>query len=70
MVAWAFGPTEGEVAPEVVRLTRQRTHAQAGVAWIRDEQEIYPKAIRRVYRDPQPTGKRERPPWCFGRMSA
>ena len=62
VVAWAFGPTEDEVAPEVVRLTRQRTQAQAGVAWVSDGREAYRKAIRRVYRDPQPTGQRGRPP--------
>jgi len=62
VVAWAFGPTEDEVAPEVVRLTRQRTHAQVGVPWVSDGRKVYHKAIRRVYRDPQPTGKRGRPP--------
>lgn len=49
--------------PEVVRRTRQRTHAQAGVPWISDGREAYHKAIRRIYRDPQRTGKRGRPRW-------
>lgn len=62
MVAWAFGPTEDQVAPDVVRLTRQRTRDQAGVAWFSDGRACYFKAIRRVYRDPRPTGRRGRPP--------
>jgi len=61
VVAWAFGPSEDEVVPEVVRRTRQRTHAQAGVPWISDGRGAYLKAIRRIYRDPQRTGKRGRP---------
>ena len=51
VVAWAFGPTEDELAPEVVRLTRQRTHAQAGASWVSDGRKAYEKAIRRAYRD-------------------
>ena len=62
VVAWAFGPTEDELAPEVVRLSRQHTHAQAGASWVSDGRKAYEKAIRRVYRDPQRTGKRGRPP--------
>jgi IS1 family transposase len=62
VVAWAFGAKEEEVAPEVVRLTRRRTHAQAGVAWVSDGRKVYAKAVHRVYRDPQRTSKRGRPP--------
>jgi IS1 family transposase len=62
VVAWAFGATEDEVAPEVVRLTRRRTQAQAGVAWVSDGRRVYARTIRRVYRDPQRTGQRGRPP--------
>ncbi len=62
VVAWAFGATEDELAPEVVRLTRQRTRAQAGVPWVSDGRKVYRRVICQVYRDPQPTGKRGRPP--------
>ncbi len=61
-VAWAFGPTEEAVVPTVVRLTRQRTHGQTGVPWIRDGRKAYEKAIRRVDRDPQRSSQRGRPP--------
>ena len=62
VVAWAFAPSEDEAAPEVVRQTRQRTHQQAGVAWISDGRAVYRREIRRTYRDPQRTGRRGRPP--------
>lgn len=62
VVTGAFGPTENEVVPGVLRLPRQRTRGQAGVCWVRDGRKAYEKAIRRVYRDPQRTGKRGRPP--------
>jgi hypothetical protein len=32
------------------------------VIWIRDGRPVYRRAVRRVYRDAQPTGKRGRPP--------
>ena len=60
-VAWAFAPSEDEAAPEVVRLTRERTAARAGCRWISDGRRIYRRAIGRIYRDPQHTGKRGRP---------
>ena len=62
VVAWAFAPTEDQAAPEVVRWTRRRTHARAGVPWVSDGRQAYRKAMGRVYRDPRPTGKRGRPP--------
>jgi len=45
----------------MVRLTRQRT-AQAGASWVSDGRRVYATAIRRVYWDPQRTGRRGRPP--------
>lgn len=44
-----------------MRLTRERTAARAGCRWISDGRRIYQRAIRRIYRDPQHTGKRGRP---------
>lgn len=60
-MAWAFAPSEDEAAPEVVRLTRERTAARAGCRWISDGRRIYHRAIRRIYRDAEHTGKRGRP---------
>lgn len=60
-MAWAFASGEDEAAPEVVRLTRERTAARAGRRWISDGRRIYQRVIRRLYRDPLHTGKRGRP---------
>lgn len=62
VVAWSSGSSEEEAAPEVIRLTRWRTRGQAGVIWVSDGRAIYRREVRRVYRDPQRTGKRGRPP--------
>jgi hypothetical protein len=61
-VAWGFGSSEEEVAPKGVAQTRQRTSGRRGVIWIRDGRPVYRRAVRQVYRDAQPTGKRGRPP--------
>jgi hypothetical protein len=61
-VAWGFGSSEDEVAPKGVAQTRQRTSGGRGVIWIRDGRPVDRRAVRRVYRDAQPTGKRGRPP--------
>lgn len=62
VVAWSFGPSEDAAIPEAVSLTRQRTAGQGGVPWVSDGRNTYRSEIRRVYRDPQRTGKRGRPP--------
>ena len=62
MVTWGFGSSEDEVAPKVVAQTRQRTSGGRGVTWISDGRPVYRRAVRQVYRDAQPTGKRRRPP--------
>lgn len=62
VVAWAFAPTEEQAAPTVVRLTRERTRQQAGIPWISDGKRAYAKQVRKVYRDPERTGKIGRPP--------
>jgi hypothetical protein len=62
VVAWGFGSSEDEVAPKVVAQTRQRTSGRRGVIWISDGRPVYRRAVRQVYRDAQPTGKRGRPP--------
>jgi hypothetical protein len=62
VVAWGFGSSEEEVAPRVVAQTRPRTSGGRGVIWIRDGRPVYRRAVRQVYRDAQPTGKRGRPP--------
>jgi hypothetical protein len=61
-VTWGFGSSEDEVAPKVVAQTRQRTSGGRGVIWISDGRLVYRRAVRQVYRDAQPTGKRGRPP--------
>lgn len=60
-MAWAFASSEDAAAPEVVRLTRERTAARAGRSWISDGRRVYWQAIRRIYRDPLHTGRRGRP---------
>jgi hypothetical protein len=62
VVTWGFGSSEDEVAPKVVAQTRQRTSGGRGVIWISDGRPVYRRAVRQVYRDAQPTGKRGRPP--------
>ncbi len=62
VVAWSFGPSEDEAAPLAVQLTRQRTAGNGGVPWISDGRRVYRSEVVRVYRDPQRTGKRGRPP--------
>jgi len=62
VVAWGFGSCEEDVAPNVVELTRRRTHNRAGVPWVSDGKAVYRKYVRKVYRDPHRTGKRGRPP--------
>ena len=62
VIAWAAASTEEEAAPPVVRMTRKRTYAQIGCAWISDGNPVYAEQIKKVYRDPQPTGKPGRPP--------
>ena len=62
VVAWSFGASEDEAAPEAVRQTRQRTHQHKGVPWISDGRAVYRQEVRRTYRDPQRTGRPGRPP--------
>ena len=62
VVAWSFAGSEEEAAPEVIRLTRRRTYQQAGIVWVSDGRAVYGREVRRIYRDPQRTGKRGRPP--------
>jgi hypothetical protein len=61
VVAWAFAASEDEAAPKVVTQTRSRTHGRQGVPWIGDGRAVYRREVRRVYRDPQRTGKPGRP---------
>jgi IS1 family transposase len=61
VIAWAFGPAEDAAAPALVALTRRRTQGQRGVPWVSDGRRVYRREIRRVYRDPQRTGRRGRP---------
>jgi hypothetical protein len=61
IVAWAFGPSEDALAPKLIERTRRRTEGGRGVQWISDGKAIYRSEVRRVYRDPKPTGKRGRP---------
>jgi hypothetical protein len=61
-VTWGFGSSEDEVAPKGVAQTRQRTQGQRGVVGIRDGRPVDRRAVGRIYRDAQPTGKRGRPP--------
>ncbi len=61
VLAWNFGDSEAQAAPEVVRQTRERTAGRRGCRWISDGHAAYPKAIRRVYRDPLRTGRVGRP---------
>jgi hypothetical protein len=42
--------------------TRPRTQGQRGVVGIRDGRPVYRRAVGRIDRDAQPTGKRGRPP--------
>jgi hypothetical protein len=62
VIAWAFAATEEAAAPSVIARTRQRTTAQVGSAWVSDGNAVYAEQIRKVYRDPKPTGKPGRPP--------
>lgn len=62
IVAWGFGPDEDRVAPQVVHQTRERTAGRGGVPWVSDGRAVYRAAVRQVYRDPQRTGRRGRPP--------
>ena len=62
VIAWAAAPTEEEAAPVVVETTRKRTKGEVGVAFISDGNSVYAQQIKKVYRDPHPTGRRGRPP--------
>lgn len=61
VLAWSFGACEAQAVPAVVRQTRERTVGRRGCRWISDGHPAYPKAIRRVYRDPVRTGRVGRP---------
>jgi hypothetical protein len=61
VVAWNASSSEARAAPEVIRQTRARTAEGAGCVWISDGHKIYPKSIRRVYRDPLRSGRVGRP---------
>jgi hypothetical protein len=61
-VAWGFGSSEEEVAPKGVAHTRPRTQGQRGVVGIRAGRPGYRRAVGRLDRDAQQTGKRGRPP--------
>jgi len=61
VIAWKAAASEAQAAPEVIRQTRARTAGRAGCVWISDGHTIYPKTIRRVYRDPVRTGRVGRP---------
>jgi hypothetical protein len=61
VAAWAFGPTEDALVPELVETTRRRTEGGAGAQWISDGKPVYRREVRRVYRDPRRTGRRGRP---------
>jgi hypothetical protein len=62
VIAWSAASTEEEAAPGVIQATRQRTKGQVGSAFVSDGNPIYAEQIRKVYRDPQRTGKPGRPP--------
>jgi len=62
VLAFAGAPTEEEAAPQVIAATRKRTKGQIGCAFVSDGNSVYDKQIKKVYRDPHPTGKRGRPP--------
>ncbi len=61
VVAWNFGGSEEQAAPEVVRQTRERTAGRAGIVWVSDGSGSYEKWVRRVYRDRVHTGGPGRP---------
>lgn len=61
MVAWGFGRSEEEAAPEVVEQTRARTAGRRGIVWVSDGSGSYEKWVKRVYRDPVRTGRAGRP---------
>jgi IS1 family transposase len=56
VVAWAFGPRTAALAEQVVRLTRARTAAAAGIPWISDGWGPYAATITDVYTDAIPAG--------------
>jgi len=60
-IAWNGSGSEAQAAPRVIEQTRARTRQQAGCVWISDGHAIYPKTIRRVYRNPLRTGRVGRP---------
>jgi hypothetical protein len=62
VIAWTAASTEEEAAPTVILRTRQCTQGQIGCAWISDGNAVYAEQIKKVYRDPQPTGQPGRPP--------
>lgn len=62
MVACCFADSEDQAAPQVIEQTRRRTRGQQGVPWVSDGRKVYRREVRRVYRDPMPTGRRGRPP--------
>jgi hypothetical protein len=62
VIAWASGPSEERAAPAVVATTRHRTAGERGVPWVSDGRRVYRRLLARVYRDPQRTGRRGRPP--------
>jgi hypothetical protein len=61
VIAWAAAPSEEAAAPVVIARTRNRTHAQMGCAWVSDGNPVYAEQIKKLYRDPKPTGKPGRP---------
>jgi hypothetical protein len=62
VIAWAAAPTEEEAAPQVLATPRQRTAGQVGCAWVSDGNAVCAEPIKKVYRDPQKTGRPGRPP--------
>ena len=61
VVAWTFASSEEEAAKEVVRKVRERTEGRRGIQWISDGRAVYRREVKRVYRDPERTGRRGRP---------
>ncbi len=57
-----LAPRRTKQLPWRFSLTRQRTAGNGGVPWISDGRRVYRSEVVRVYRDPQRTGKRGRPP--------
>jgi IS1 family transposase len=52
VIAWAFGPRTAALAEAVVPMTRQRTAARAGIAWVTDGWDPYAATLFDVYCDP------------------